>query len=142
MRKSVLISFLLLSMLAANIYAQDVNYHYDNAGNRIERVIELKSAQIAGSEAIEQQVFDEILGEHEIKIYPNPTDGFLSVSISSSVNLPEGRIILTDMNGRTILTKQIETGLIAIDISGQPVGFYIMRIDLGTETTSWKIIKK
>ena len=129
-------------MLAANSYAQDVNYHYDNAGNRIERVIELKSAHIAGNEVREQQVFDEMLGEQEIKIYPNPTDGLLAVSIGSSTSLPEGRIVLTDMNGRIILTKQIETGLIPIDISGQPVGFYIMRIDLGNETTTWKIIKK
>ncbi|HZL11129.1 MAG TPA: T9SS type A sorting domain-containing protein [Prolixibacteraceae bacterium] len=142
MKKKLLIGFFLSCTLVFSLYAQDVIFHYDNAGNRIERVIELKSAYIVKSAVVEQQVFEEILAEREIKIYPNPTEGQLSVSIRNPESLPEGTITVTDMNGRTILTKRIETELTPVDLSARPAGYYLMKIVLGTETSTWKIIKK
>ncbi|WP_423128610.1 T9SS type A sorting domain-containing protein [Gaoshiqia sp. Z1-71] len=142
MRKIVLIGFILLCTFGASLSAQDISYHYDNAGNRTERVIELRSAYVSKSAIQEQQVFEETLAQQEIKIYPNPTEGMLSVSISNPGNLPEGTITLTDMNGRKILTRRIENGLTSVDLSSHPAGYYLMKITLGAETSTWKIIKK
>jgi hypothetical protein len=127
----------------AGIAQSTIEYHYDSSGNRIERVIVLntKSASIAGEENL-SQVFEDNLDAGEIKIYPNPTEGLLNVRISKPGNLTEGTITVTDINGRTILIKQIEDGFTPVDLSDRSRGYYLMKITLGVETSTWKIIKK
>ncbi|MFT3740235.1 MAG: T9SS type A sorting domain-containing protein [Breznakibacter sp.] len=142
MGKIIRLSFFLLCMLGPSLYAQGVIYLYDNAGNRIERAIELNAANTAKSAVLEQQVFEEALAGQEIKIYPNPTEGQLSVSVVPLESHLEGTIAVTDMNNRLILTKQITSGVTPIDLSAQPAGYYLMKIIIGTETSTWKIIKK
>ena len=59
-------------------------FDYDASGNRIERqLITLKSASLASAlgENPEQEVFEGILDEREIRIYPNPTKGLLRIEI-------------------------------------------------------------
>jgi hypothetical protein len=76
---------LIAILLAQLLYSQttEINYVYDNAGNRIERhVIVLpmsKSEDGAPKKATEIKLHKDKLQEHNITIFPNPTKGQLRV---------------------------------------------------------------
>ncbi|MFV0376511.1 MAG: T9SS type A sorting domain-containing protein [Mangrovibacterium sp.] len=142
MIKFLLLSLCLTGLLCSQAAAQDVLYHYDQAGNRTERVIALLRSYAEKSVAEAPQVYEEILAEKEIKIYPNPTRGQLSVSITGMGSTDSGTVLVSDMNGRPLLTKSIQEGLTPIDLSDRPDGYYLLKIVLGTETSTWKIIKQ
>lgn len=142
MKKCLLICFLISSLSPFVLYGQDVSYRYDKAGNRKERVIELKSAEIAKNQVQEPApVIEDLLSGQEILIYPNPTEGELSVSISNAKNTIEGEVFITTMNGEVLIRKKVVSTLMHFDLSNNAAGFYIMKIILNGEATTWKIIK-
>lgn len=114
---------------------------YDAAGNRMERkIIELEPSLKSGSEL--EQPFEDSLADQEIRIYPNPTEGHLMVSISSMDSNTKGKISITDINGRLLITKEIKEINTSLNLSDQPSGFYLMTITLNNESSIWKIVKK
>ncbi|MDR0863721.1 MAG: T9SS type A sorting domain-containing protein [Candidatus Symbiothrix sp.] len=122
-------------------FAQTITFGYDTAGNRINRVIEV---QLRSGETDEEppKEYAEALAEMVIKIYPNPTEGLLHVSIE---NMPEGvtaQIALYQLNGNLIITQKGIQNFTELNISNQPAGVYLLRIIAGDEHTEWKIIKK
>ncbi len=132
--------------------AQAFEYTYDAAGNRIARQeIVLKSASIDNSstetkgiqqDAATKTVYNAVLGEMTISIYPNPTKGNLLVKIENATNLEEIEFKLIDMKGTIILMQENITESNSIDLYDQPQGTYILNIYSGKEFSSWKIIKE
>ncbi|HEY1038248.1 MAG TPA: T9SS type A sorting domain-containing protein [Bacteroidia bacterium] len=61
-------------------------------------------------------------GTPEIKVYPNPTNGVFT--IASKYLSGETTVIVTDVLGKEICTKQMSTSETAIDLSQQPSGMY------------------
>ena len=146
-----------------------VSYQYDDAGNRIHRVINMQSFtpppqdstenvvetpedffadvqedtedEIEDDELKSQKVYTDVLSETLITIYPNPTAGLLTVKIANLPQQSVSSLTLFDMLGRVITQQQLSDEN-KLDISAQPVGTYIMRIAVGEETTSWTIIKQ
>ena len=124
--------------------AQDtIAYRYDAAGNRLSRTIVMSSKTTPASPMEEKPVvYTELFAEIQLKIYPNPTDGLLKVEIS---NLPEGetaQIRLYAMSGQLITSFNKVSKAVDVNISGQPAGVYVMRIEAGNFRTEWKIIKR
>lgn len=77
--------------------------------------------------------------ENEIKIYPNPTTGSISV-ITSSVNTSH-TIEVMDLSGRVVkrlVTSQNESQLNLSNLEG---GLFFVRIDDGVNVTTKKIVK-
>jgi len=89
-----------------------------------------------------QEVYTDVLAETLITIYPNPTRGLLTVKISEMPQHSVSSLTLFDMHGRVITQQQSLTDENRLDISAQPVGTYIMQVAVGTEVTSWKIVKQ
>jgi hypothetical protein len=149
-----------------------VSYGYDNAGNRISRTINMpictpppqdstetviEEEDIAGigqdvdtqvanrreqSEQNEktQEVYTDVLSETQIFIYPNPTRGELKIE---SGELRVDNVEIFDMMGRRVdVQYSILNTQYSIDISHLPAGTYIMRIAVGDEATSWKIVRQ
>jgi len=123
-----------------------VNFGYDAAGNRVNRVIDLSFRSQKAEEKVEEEtkekVHSEVLKDFSINIYPNPTKGDLTVEIQ---NLPEGKtanLRLYNMSGSLILQKTDISDKEHINISNQPSGIYIMRISAGDSSTEWKIVKQ
>lgn len=132
--------FLFIAFLEPLHSQNKIKYAYDSAGNRIERTIELKTKS---AEAEPEMFFTEELAKRTIKIYPNPTDGFLKVEIENIENVKNCTITISVL-GTGKQVKKIKTKLPVtdIDISNQPFGVYIMLIDIDGEYTSWKIMKR
>jgi hypothetical protein len=136
--------FIFTFFATTGLFAQGVNYQYDNAGNRTARVINMQSSSPMNSsqETTETLSLDDLVSNQKIKIYPNPTEGLLAVEIIDFTEQIKAEIQITDMSGRTINRKKIETGYTSFDLSNQSPGLYLLRIQINGESVTWKIIKK
>lgn len=130
-----------------NSFCQTVTYSYDDVGNMVVRgVISLKSAQAdKGSLNAEEddEFIDKTFADKVVKIYPNPTSGFLEIEIPYNQDeLPIIKITVTDLSGRVIIDKMTEQGRTSIDLSSSPNGMYLLNLKKGTVISVWKVIKQ
>ncbi len=143
MNKAYIFFAFLLCFFQGMLKAQSsVSFGYDNAGNRVSRVIVLGLRSAQEEDTSIEAVYSEVLQKIEIRIYPNPTEGLLKVDIQ---NLPEKQtasIHVYNLSGRLLLTKKGISGITDIDLSEYPAGTYLLKIIAGEEQTEWKIIKK
>jgi YD repeat-containing protein len=131
------------AMFPFSVNGQDVSYTYDAAGNRTARVINMtKSATVNNAETAEVQPSTDLLQEQSITIYPNPTKGILSVSVPTIDNNMKGEVSIIGIDGGELMRKPLTSSLMQLNISSQPSGIYLMRISIGTESVTWKIIKE
>jgi YD repeat-containing protein len=136
MRYLFIISLLLTAML---LPAQNVTYSYDAAGNRTARVVTLLRSTESSSPV---KAMEDIIAEHQIKIYPNPTKGMLSVDIGNLEKDIMAELILSDVTGRTISRQKSGSGTVYFNLSSKPSGIYILKIIIKGESVTWKVIKQ
>lgn len=129
-----------LTGMAQTVY----EFGYDAAGNRTSRsVILLKSANIPADSLMAKQSekpFEDLIGERQIKIYPNPTKGLLRVEVPLD---DEAQATLEVYTARGALLRKLRVvdELTEINLSSQPSGMYVLRILVGAQSSEWKIIK-
>jgi len=142
--KTKFILFIFNIVLSNFLFAQTkICYSYDNAGNRTNRIICLKSiATQADSVNIPKTPITENQGEMEITLYPNPTKGQLTVKITNMPDNTTGEITLHDLTGRLMIRQNSIQELTLLDISSQPIGIYVLRIRAGDKVSEWKVIKE
>lgn len=70
------------------------------------------------------------------ELYPNPTSGTFNISINENANL-----IIYDILGKTVLSKEIEQGNNAINLNNQPGGVYFIEIKTSNTKSTFKLIK-
>jgi hypothetical protein len=141
-RTSILLAFLIIYIIS---YGQTINYGYDSSGNRTDRYIGLKSTRNADNKVNEeqnQQSFSDQLGDIEIKIYPNPSKGELTIEIENLPEDPVGWIGVYDMSGKLVLKHTELTYKNLVNLSSSDNGMYILRIVIGDDITEWKILKE
>jgi hypothetical protein len=122
-----------------------ITYAYDTSGNRVKREIVMPAPMaMAKQQSLEPggQVFSDMLRDHSVKIYPNPTEGALRVSISGLEGTDRCSLGVYMSQGAQILTESVKTDNVNIDISNRPAGIYLLRITINNNSTTWKIIKK
>ena len=142
---AMLLGTALLTGISGFSQTKVFKYNYDASGNRIERqFITLKSARIASSDGnkLEKEVFEGLLGEGELKIYPNPTKGMLRVEIPLNVLEEQVFLRVYNMQG-TLVADQLVSGETSfVDLGSRPSGLYIMKISSGMMVSEWKIVKE
>lgn len=144
MRKIYLcLSFLFFSLIST---AQSkIGYAYDAAGNRIKREIVMPASRAMARQqglGSERQMFSDMLRDHAVKIYPNPTEGALRISIAGLKGDDKCMLGVYTVRGTQVLTENVNTDHVDINISNQPAGVYLLRITINNNSTTWKIIKK
>ena len=74
------------------------------------------------------------------KIYPNPATNVINVAAKNATAI--NSVQVTDVNGRVVLSKDVNASAYAIDSSGLTAGVYLVKVssDLGSGTT--KIVKQ
>jgi hypothetical protein len=113
------------------------SFNYDGSGNRENRqLIQLKSGQTSSEESI----YEDIVNQLEIKIYPNPTKGLLKIEIPC-IEKEKATIGIFTMQGAMIKKLAVSTTYTEVDLKNQPPGIYILRICVGEISSEWKIIK-
>ena len=122
--------------------ASKIIFSYDQAGNRISRVIVLESSQAVRQQPIDTLELKDASGFGELRIYPNPTIGQIHVLIPHSEAVQSGYIQIYDIEGQMLLKQDAVTGDNAVNMSEFIPGWYVLRITQGELSTEFKIIKK
>ena len=80
------------------------------------------------------------LNFEDVSVYPNPSNGKITVSFNKEVNLKS--FVIRDVTGRMIREEKPQTtsGL-TFDISTEAQGVYFLNIEVGGATQSFKLIK-
>lgn len=139
----LLIPVFLFFLCSLSVKAQTPHsFEYDDSGNRTSRnILLLKSAVAQGEDALANQVtLNDLIGEREIKIYPNPTKGQLKIEIPNTEESP-AVLSIYSMTGALVKSTKATSMITAIELSNQPPGVYNLVIQIGENSTKWKIIK-
>ena len=132
---------LFISVFSVNAYADRVVYSYDASGNRIQSQKQIRLRDAENGSDQDTIPLRESLSSHRITIYPNPTKGQFSVEITGSAIPDNSSISIYSLQGSVIYQDDEPDILNEIDLSSQPNGIYMLRITIGSETSTWKIIK-
>ncbi|NOX48404.1 MAG: T9SS type A sorting domain-containing protein [Chlorobi bacterium] len=131
------------------LFAQDqaIEFTYDATGNRTERhIIELKKDnpdnKSTGKSTEAGEAFAETLGESEIIIFPNPVKGELSIEITNQRQGQSATLEVFSLSGKSVVKKEKVKDKTKVDMSKLPPGTYILKIRLGKETSTWKVVKE
>lgn len=141
MRPILLATCLLMCLLSARAQ-ESVSYSYDNAGNRTTRTIVLSNAatrSMLQDEAPKPYVEKTVSGQ--ITIYPNPTQGALTLEITGMETI-DGQAAIYDLSGSLLYQTDVSAETQRFDLSSYANGVYILRLVMQGKTRNWKIIKK
>ena len=147
MRKRTYILLLLLGglLLPYSVNAQNiVKFTYDNCGNRIKRSLQLRKMEENGKNVETEKEFvsyaNDSIGAVVVSLFPNPTEGKVMVSFSDTANATVDAT-LTTISGTIIERQRFVGNQREFDLSTQPAGIYLLKLNLGDETRTWKIVK-
>lgn len=142
--KRVYLSFLVLLFAIFKLSAQTykVVYEYDHAGNRVSRVVISINTR---AESVDDEIspLEQELNQCKIRVFPNPTKGFLNMEISSGEENCCYDFTLYSSSGQKLLNKkQIGNGNVSLDLSTYSTGIYILILRYGEEVVQYKIVKQ
>lgn len=138
MKKLIFVICCLLVTIVVNSQ-QYLSYAYDDAGNRISRTIFLGSKSAAVQQ---QEEIKEIIATQEIKIYPNPVESILSVSVTGFDNTISGDYFIYNLTGGLLKREKIKSEHTILDLSSFSSGTYLLQVLINGEKAVWKIIKE
>lgn len=121
--------------LNAQTRAYYVYCDYDHAGNRISRFA------VSGPDRQESIVIDTISGI-VISIYNNPTTNIVTVNTINGNNESALSATLLSPFGAPLERKTLDTTSVVFELDDMEIGVYIIEISDGTETKTWRIIKR
>ena len=144
MRKFIFIA-ISLCMPAGLRAQQAIAYSYDAAGNRTDRSSVFYSLMsedelMQGDEAEGTRDLD--MHRYHVLAAPNPTRGYLQVRIPELTDDTPCLLTLFDSMGRKQLSLSTTQVLTTLDLTSLAEGLYLLRADIGEETTTLKIIRE
>lgn len=151
MTSKLILTLLCLVLICTNmVYSQDISFDYDDSGNCTlkYKTVVLARAQsnqnneqfYNKSDSIQSQLSK--IGDHNITIYPNPTKGLITISLSGNQIETKVEFRLTDLSGRLLKNGQFEYMLLKLDMSQFIPGTYLLHIYMNNKKDVWKIIKE
>ena len=142
--KRIYLSLIILLSSVSHCFSQNnVTYTYDASGNRISRSIILRSRQSQKKKAPQDtESVSDMLDEKRITISPNPTEGHLKILINGKSDSDNCSLSIYSASGQLVDVHPEIGKSTEIDLSNHPKGYYILKININNETSSWKIIKK
>lgn len=125
----------------------EVEYTYDNAGNRIQRNIIIVGGMVQNNgdevaqQSLEEQLHIEDEGDIVFNLYPNPTYADVDITIDYQ-NVPQQTVTMAlyDVNGKLLEDKKVNELRHHISLQNYPVGIYYLRIS-SLENKTMKEIK-
>ncbi len=143
MKKKV--TLLILLATACISFAQTplpIEISYDAAGNRITRKVLQISTMSKGGNYADSTYYLDQMQSIQMKVYPNPTQGKVYITMSEIEENAFKEIRLYDNQGKLVYKSDGYGNTIEIDISSYPTGYYMVELYVNEEHTTWKIIKQ
>lgn len=115
-------------------------FSYDASGNRVSTV---KEILIRGEESqdSDKKPRRQDLSLRHITIYPNPTQGQLSIEITGAESFEGASITIYGAGGSIVYYDSDIEAVNEINLAPCSNGIYLLIIRIDGETSSWKIIK-
>jgi hypothetical protein len=136
--------FVLISLCT---FGQAYSYTYDNAGNRITR--KLYVVTVIGSKEIVAITKDIVSSDNTVQsnlsdiisLYPNPvsTELHIDAQLAENKNM---RLELFDINGKILVKETIVPPNHVLNLENYANGTYVLRIFIGGDFKTYKIIKE
>ena len=86
-------------------------------------------------------VEDDLLGT-SVKAYPVPTTSAVTIDIDVPLQRNPAVIQLTDLTGRPVIQKSSRESRTVVDLSQQPAGLYLLKVQVGDRKTFRRILKQ
>lgn len=146
-RKITLAAFLFIAPFAFSQTCPVINFTYDAAGNRIQRVPGTVTCspppQIKQKDNTKPPATAAISSTLlEINVYPNPAQDKISVDIAANESKENKTIVMTDVNGKTIYSETTSLQTLQIDVSGLALGLYYVTVTQGKNKATYSVLKK
>lgn len=77
-----------------------------------------------------------------VKTYPVPTTSILTVELDLPLTRDPATLSLTDMGGKPVLQQTTRNRKQELDLTAQPSGLYLLRIQVGDRQTVRKVLKQ
>lgn len=140
MKRILLLLSIAVTGIAIATNPEVARYTYDSAGNRVSREIIIG---VAGDEPqdIAASLID-VVASKAVRIYPNPTDGNLTISIDDYEESDQASFVIYDLSGIIVYNSEATEQASSIDISSCQPGIYILSININGNLSSWRVIKK
>lgn len=139
-----LMAGIMLAPLIGWTQSAEVHFTYDACGNRILKSLQLKKTEENGKFIEDRNAFldaaTDYMQETEVGLYPNPTNGRFTVTLSGNT-CSTLEALLTTETGVVIGRHRFSDSQYEFDLSTQPAGIYILKLVLDNETRTWKIVK-
>lgn len=130
---------LLLLFLSLSCSAAYILFYYDNAGNMIKRSPDgVKKAP--GNDGTDKGIGQ--LAADAVKVYPNPTDGPVTIEIMMPMASYEGQIEVFSISGQFVLREKVREPKTCIDLSNAASGLYVINLIVDEKESLIKILKK
>lgn len=131
----------------ATVFAQtdsitEINFSYDDAGNRVAREIVYYEGGLKSAEVTLDEEIEEIEEEKGLNVFPNPVNHSLYVTLNKEAVDEENRMIIVfDNLGRQVIQTTAYQEINQIDVSSLANGTYILKLIYGRKQKEWIIIK-
>jgi YD repeat-containing protein len=147
MKNTLLLLLLFVGIHISNAQTPYLSYDYDASGNRIQRTVIMKKSMNAiglngSTTPIEQKVETDLFNKLKVTIYPNPTKGELGVDITGDIEMPESSLNLYTLNGQLLIKKEHLMKQNRLDLSRFISGIYFLKLIVGNDVMTWKIVKE
>lgn len=123
-----------------------LSFDYDDNGNRIERLL--------GNDCDDKEEFDnmrntitsvcdieECVVEDVLQVFPNPTNGYLTLQMNVIGGNKAASLSIYNMNGVKLVDCQMINKRHVLDISSFPRGVYLMKVESDSEVHTKMVLK-
>ena len=150
MYTKLIFCFFIISLNINYLYCQTIKFEYDDNGNRVNRIIEVKEfkpgpVKFPVTDPKEFFIENQKTGSGEVvlatSVYPNPSRGLLKIDITNMPEEAKTGIVLYDLSGSELIVNNDSGNHYEIDISLLPDGIYILRIKVNESLFNWKVVK-
>jgi hypothetical protein len=77
-----------------------------------------------------------------MKVYPNPTNGVLTIELTGENRFQAARVEMYNMSGSLVISKELNGDRIyTLSVSTLPSGIYFLHVNSGSDSESVKVIK-
>jgi len=129
-----------------------LTFTYDTAGNQTERFYCPDACSSSDKKANEKET--ELIAEsdepevndleEQLSVFPNPTEGYVSIKIESALFKKVSTVNVYSSNSSLVKTLKVNSQHLQVDLTNMPSGVYFLHIHMNDDSNSItkKIIKK
>lgn len=146
MRRILLFAYMLMMIvLCKDAKAQHYptyEYAYDDAGNRIRRIVLVLKESTGKSTGDTIMPIEDVISEDiKMLLYPNPSKGYITLEMENYKD-EIGEYSLLDISGRIIDRGTCNSSSMILDMSSYAIGIYLFQVSINDKKCVYKIIKE